>query len=114
MSIRVYEIIAAGALQGYFSQLSAKMAQRRRIVRYCRSRSIDCVPTSIICNNYSRDMEKACMLYQMGYADAIIIAGTEGWSADEKDYFERLTTCKKVKTINLDDLDYFVEVNCKL
>ena len=111
MSIRVYEIIAAGAVQGYFSQLSAKMEQRRRITRFCRFKGIDCAPTSIICNNYQQDLEKACMLYRMGYADAIIIAGTEGWSADEKDYFERMTTCKKVKTINLDDLDYFVGVN---
>ena len=98
MSIRVYEIITAGALQGYFSQLSAKMTQRRRIVRYCQSRSIDCVPTSIICNNYSRDLEKACMLCQMGYADAVIVAGKEVWSAEEKGIFEKITTENKERS----------------
>ena len=106
MSIRVYEISAAGALQGYFSQMTAKMAQRRRIIRYCLSRSIDCVPTSIICNNYSRDLEKACMLYRMGYADAIIIAGTTAWAAEEKEIFWKKTADNKVKIINLDELDW--------
>lgn len=105
MSIRVYEIIAAGAVHGHLSWMSSKMAQRRRIVRYCQSRSIDCVPTSIICNNYSRDLEKACMLYQMGYADAIIIAGTRGWSANEQVYFAEMVANNNVKIINLDELD---------
>jgi len=103
--MRVYEIIAAGAVQGYFSQITAKMAQRRRITRFCQSKSIDCVPTSIICNNYRRDLQKACMLYQMGYADAIIISGIRGWSADEKIYFTEMTADNKVKIINLDDMD---------
>lgn len=111
MSIRVYEIITAGALQGYFSQLSAKMTQRRRIVRFCRFKGIDCVPTSIIYNNYRQDLDKACMLYSMGYADAIIIAGTEGWSESEKALLVELTAASKAKVINLDDLDcrYFID-----
>ena len=104
MSIRVYEIIAAGAVQGHFAKVLAKMAQRRRIVRYCRSRSIDCVPTSIICNNYQQDLEKACMLYRMGYADAVIIAGTGEWSESEKALFDKLTVDNKIKVINLDDM----------
>ena len=105
MSIRVYEITAAGAVHGYFSQVCKKMVQRRRIVRYCISRSIDCVPTSIICNNYQRDLEKACMLYRMGYADAVIIAGKGEWSESEKALFDKLTAASKAKIINLDDLD---------
>ena len=105
MSIRVYEIIAAGAVHGHLSWMSSKMAQRRRIARYCRSRSIDCVPTSIICNNYQLDLEKACMLYRMGYVDAVIVAGMRGWTADEKDYFWEMTTDSKIKVINLDELD---------
>jgi len=106
MSARVYEIIAAGAVQGHWAKVLAKMAQRRRIIRYCLSRSIDCVPTSIICNNYSRDLEKACMLYRMGYADAIIIAGTTAWTAEEKEIFWKKTADNKVKIINLDELDW--------
>ena len=105
MSIRVYEIIAAGASEGYFERVFAKMAQRRRIARYCQSRSIDFVPTSIICNNYQQDLGKACMLYRMGYADAVIIAGKKVWSAEEKGIFEKVTIENKVKVINLDELD---------
>lgn len=86
-------------------RISDKMTQRRRIARFCQSKSIDCVPTSIICNNYRRDLQKACMLYQMGYADAIIISGIRGWSADEKVYFAEMTADNKVKIINLDDMD---------
>ena len=105
MSARVYEIIAAGAAENFWARISDKMTQRRRIARFCQSKSIDCVPTSIICNNYRRDLQKACMLYQMGYADAIIISGIQGWSADEKVYFAEMTADNKVKIINLDDMD---------
>ncbi len=105
MSIRVYEIIAAGAVQGYFSQVCKKMVQRRRIARFCNVRGVDCALSSIICNNYQQDLDKACMLYSMGYADAIIIAGTEGWSESEKALLVELTAASKVKVINLDDLD---------
>ena len=105
MSIRVYEIIAAGALQGYFSQLSAKMAQRRRISRFCQFKNIDCVPTSIICNNYKHDLQKACTLHRMGYADAIIVAGMGAWAEDERDYFKEMTADNNVKIINLDELN---------
>lgn len=105
MSIRAYEIIAAGAAENFWARISDKMAQRRRIARFCQSKSIDCVPTSIICNNYRRDLQKACMLCQMGYADAVIVAGKEVWSAEEKGIFEKITTENKVKIINLDELD---------
>lgn len=103
--MRVYEIIVAGAVQGYFSQMTAKMAQRRRITRFCQSKNIDCVPTSIICNNYKHDLQKACTLYRMGYADAIIVAGMGAWAEDEKDYFKEMTADNNVKIINLDELD---------
>lgn len=111
MSIRVYEIIAAGAVQGHFARMHAKMAQRRRIARFCNVRGVDCALSSIICNNYQKDLNKACMLYSMGYADAIIIAGTEGWSESEKALFVELTAASKAKVINLDDLDcrYFID-----
>ena len=51
------------------------------------------------------------MLYRMGYVDAIIIAGTEGWSESEKALFVELTAASKAKVINLDDLDcrYFID-----
>lgn len=104
MSIRVYEIIAAGAVHGHLSWMSSKMAQRRRIARFCRFKGIDCVPTSIIYNNYRQDLDKACMLYSMGYADAIIIAGTGEWSESEKALFDKLTVYNKIKVINLDDM----------
>lgn len=103
--MRVYEIITAGTKEGYFWQIVAKMAQRRRITRFCRFKGIDCVSTSIICNNYRQDLEKACVLYRMGYADAVIIAGKEVWSTEEKGIFEKITTENKVKIINLDELD---------
>lgn len=106
MSIRAYEIIAAGAAENFGAQTSDKIAQRRRIVRFCRFKGIDCVPTSIICNNYRKDLDKACMLYRMGYADAIIIAGTTAWSAEEKEIFWKKTADNKVKIINLDELDW--------
>lgn len=105
MNMRVYEIIVAGAVQGYFPQMAAKMAQRRRITRFCRFKNIDCVPTSIICNNHRQNLDKACMLYQMGYVDAVIVAGMGGWSAEEKGYFGEMTADGKIKVINLDDLD---------
>lgn len=105
MSIRVYEIIAAGASEGYFERVFAKMAQRRRIARFCHIKGIDYAPASIICSNYQRDLEKACMLYRMGYADAIIIADTEGWSETEKDYFREMTN-NKIKVINLNNLEW--------
>lgn len=106
MGIRAYEIIAAGAAENFWAQTSNKTAQRRRIVRFCRFKGIDCVLTSIICNNYQKDLEKACILYRMGYADAIIIAGTEAWSAEEKEIFWKKTADNKVKIINLDELDW--------
>lgn len=103
--MRLYEIIAAGAAEGYFAQMLAKMAQRRRITRFCQIKGIDYAPASIMCNNYQRDIEKACMLYRMGYADAIIIAGMEGWAESEKEYFGKMMEDNKVRVINLDDLD---------
>lgn len=111
MSIRVYEIIAAGATDGNFAKICIKMAQRRRIVRFCNVRGLECASASIICNNYRQDLDKACMLYRMGYVDAIIIAGTEGWSESEKALFVELTAASKAKVINLDDLDcrYFID-----
>lgn len=105
MSIRVYEIITAGALQGYLARVLAKMAQRRRISRFCQFKGIDYRPSSIICNNYSHDLQKVCTLYRMGYADAIIIAGMEGWAESEKEYFKKMKNANKVKVINLDDMD---------
>ena len=110
MSIRVYEIIAAGAAKGYFAQIFAKMAQRRRILRFCNAKRVDRATASIVCNNYQQDLEKACMLYRMGYADAVIIAGTEAWSESEKTLLNKLTADNKVKVINLDDMD----VRCML
>ncbi len=83
----------------------AKMAQRRRIVRFCNVKGLDCAPASIISNNYQQNLKKACVLCQMGYADAVIIAGTEVWSAEEKVYFAEMTADNKVKIINLDDMD---------
>ena len=106
MSARVYEIIAAGAVQGYWAKVLAKMAQRRRIVRFCNVKGLDCAPASIISNNYQQNLKKACMLYQMGYADAVIIAGTEVWSAEEKEILGKITADNKVKIINLDELDW--------
>ena len=105
MSARVYESIAAGAVQGHWAQVLAKMAQRRRIVRFCQFKGIDCVPTSVICNNYRQDLDKACMLYRMGYADAVIIASMRGWSAEEKGYFSEMIADSKIKIINLDELN---------
>ena len=105
MSTRVYEIIAAGAAETFWARISDKMTQRRRIARFCQSKSIDCVPTSIICNNYMRDLQKACTLSQMGYVDAVVVAGMRGWTADEKDYFWEMTADSKIKVINLDELD---------
>ena len=106
MSIKVYEIIAAGAAGNFWARISDKMTQRRRIARFCRFKGIDCVLTSIICNNYQKDLEKACILYRMGYADAIIIAGTKAWSAEEKEIFWKKTADNKVKIINLDEVDW--------
>ena len=103
--MRAYEIIAAGAVQGYFSQITAKMAQRRRITRFCLSKNIDCIHTSIICNNYKHDLQKVCTLHRMGYADAIIIADMRAWTSEEKNYFFEMTADSKIKVINLDDLD---------
>lgn len=105
MSARVYEIIAAGAVQGHWAKVFAKMAQRRRIVRFCNVKGLDCAPASIISNNYQQNLKKACVLCQMGYADAVIIAGTEVWSAEEKVYFAEMTAENKIKIINLDDMD---------
>ena len=105
MSIRVYEFIAAGAVHGHLARVLAKMAQRRRVSRFCITKGIDCVPTSIICNNYMRDLQKACTLSQMGYVDAVVVAGMRGWTADEKDYFWEMTADSKIKVINLDELD---------
>ena len=106
MGIKVYEIITAGAAEGYFAQIFAKMAQRRRISRFCNAKRVDCATASIVCNNYQQDLEKACMLYRMGYADAVIIAGTETWSAEEKEIFGKITADNKVEIINLDELDW--------
>lgn len=105
MSIRVYEIIAAGASEGYFERVFAKMTQRRRIVRFCNVRGLECASASIICNNYRQDLDKACMLYRMGYVDAIIIAGMERWAESEKEYFNKMENANKVRVINLDDMD---------
>ena len=105
MSIRVYEIIAAGATDGNFAKICIKMAQRRRIVRFCNVRGLECASASIICNNYRQDLDKACMLYRMGYVDAIIIAGMERWAESEKEYFNKMKDANKVRVINLDDMD---------
>lgn len=103
--MRVYEIIAAGAAEGYFAQMLAKMVQRRRIVRFCKFKGIACAQVPIICNNYKHDLQKVCTLHQMGYVDAIIIAGMGAWSEEEKDYFTEMTVNNKVKSINLDELN---------
>lgn len=103
--MRVYEIIAAGSVEGYFAKICSKMAQHRRIVRFCNAKGLDCARISIVSNNYQQDLEKACILYRMGYADAIIIADMEGWSETEKDYFREMTN-NKIKVINLNKLEW--------
>ncbi len=101
MKFRVYEIIASGAYENRLARLICRVSQHSRIKRFCLTKELRCVEASVLFPNLEQEINTACDMYKMGFADAIVISGVEKWSEGERAYFENLTTIKKVKVIDL-------------
>ena len=101
MKFRVYEIIAAGAYENRIARFICRVSQYSRIKRFCLTKKLRCVEASVFFPNLEQELNTACDMYKMGFADAIVISGMEEWSEGERAYFENLTTIKQVKVIDL-------------
>ena len=96
-----YEIIAAGAYEKWFARFICRVSQHSKIKRFCLTKELRCVEASVLFPNLEQELNTACEMYKMGFADAIVISGVEEWSEGERAFFENLSTMKKVKVIDL-------------
>lgn len=103
---RVYEVIGAGAYERALGRFLAKCGQRNRIKRFCLTKDLRCVETSLLFGNFEQDVITACNMYKCGFADAILVSSLNDWSVEEKEYLIRMSEKAKVKVINLDELNY--------
>ncbi len=101
MKFRVYEIIAAGAYENRIARFICRVSQHSRIKRFCLTKELRCVEASVFFPNLEQELNTACDMYKMGFADAIVISGMEEWSGEERSLFENLITTNHVKVIDL-------------
>lgn len=101
MRFRVYEIIAAGMYENRLARFVCRASQHSRIKRFCLTKDLGCVQASMLFPSFEHEVNTACNMYQIGFADAIVISGMEEWSGEERSLFENLITTNHVKVIDL-------------